>query len=142
MLWVPFLLTLVAVACDLRSREIPNRIPASILVSACVAWAAGWLDITGAALVGGVALGLALSGVIYWLGGWGGGDVKLLAALGAWLGPTALLSTCFWMAIVGAVLSCVSLARGRRDLAYAPAIAGGLLIYLLWPETLRQLVAA
>lgn len=141
MLWIPFTLAAFAAACDLKSREIPNWISATIFVGAIVGWATGALEISGWSLAFGALLGFALSGALYWLGGWEGGDVKLLAALGAWLGPVALLSTCFWMALAGAALSCVAVARGRRDLAYAPAIAAGLLIYLLWPETLRQLVA-
>jgi prepilin peptidase CpaA len=45
--------------------------------------------------VEGWALGLALFLPMFLLGGMGAGDVKLLACLGAWLGPQET----FWMAI-------------------------------------------
>ena len=55
----------------------------------------------------GTAVGLALLLPAYAIGGMGAGDVKLLAALGAWLGPSAA----FWMAIyasmAGGVLAVV-----------------------------------
>lgn len=56
----------------------------------------------------------------------GGGDVKLLCALGAWLGVEALLA----VIVVSAVLFIVyALCRHRRTDAYGPAIAlGGIII--------------
>lgn len=40
----------------------------------------------------------------------------------------------FWMAMLGGALAIVAWSRKKRDYAYAPAIAGGLLIYRLWPH--------
>ena len=82
----------------------------------------------------GAALGFVLTFPLYALGGFGGGDLKLVVALGAALGPLALLSTLFWMALCGGVLACVAWLRGRRNLAYVPAIALGLLIYWIHLE--------
>ena len=64
-------------------------------------------------------------------GGFGGGDVKLVIALGAALGPLALLSALFWVALSGGLLALIAVIRGRRDLAYVPAIAMGLLVYFV-----------
>jgi prepilin peptidase CpaA len=53
----------------------------------------------------GWALGIALFLPFFLLRGMGGGDVKLLAALGAWLGPLALLTVTFYTALAGGVMA-------------------------------------
>lgn len=90
--------------------------------------------------LGGLLLAFTLTAPLFYAGGIGGGDVKLVTAMGLWLGPIAILSVFFWIAIVGALLSIVAAVRGHRDLAYAPAIAGGLLIHGLCPALLSDLV--
>ncbi len=53
--------------------------------------------------------------------GMGAGDFKLLAALGAWLGPMALLPLVFLASLVGAVLGLWMQARGQlRQGVYVP----------------------
>src|SRR5580700_4956511 len=131
MIYIAIGLTLVAVFYDLRRREVPDWIGASLVVCAVTAIAARLTDATWAGLAIGAALGLALTLPLYGLGGFGGGDVKLVVALGAALGPLALLSALFWVALSGGVLALVAVIRGRRDLAYVPAIAIGLLAYLV-----------
>jgi prepilin peptidase CpaA len=136
----PLALLAAAVVYDLKSREIPDWISLAlaawaVLAAALGLHAAGWL---GAAA--GLALGFALTAPLFYLGGLGGGDVKLIAALGAALGPLALLSVLFWMAVAGGVLALVAKYRGEKDFAYVPAIAAGLLIYCLWPEGLSYVV--
>jgi len=50
---------------------------------------------------------------LYALKGMGAGDVKLLAAIGAWLGPLGAIWTALYAAIAGGVLAVVIvLARG------------------------------
>ena len=129
MIYIAIGLTLVAVLYDLRRREVPNWIGASLVVCAVTAIAAGFTDVTWAGLAMGAALGLALTLPLYALGGFGGGDVKLVVALGGALGPLALLSALFWVALAGGVLALLAAIRGRGDLAYVPAIALGLLVY-------------
>jgi Flp pilus assembly protein protease CpaA len=127
-------LAIVAALCDLRKREIPNGIPGLLIVSAIVATAVGSSHVNWTGLACGALLGLAITLPIYFLGGLGGGDVKLVVALGAALGPGSLLSALFWVAMCGGMLAVVALIRGRRDFAYAPAIAMGLLIYWIQLE--------
>ena len=57
-----------------------------------------WLGGTSgpAEAAAGAALGLALLVGPYAIGGIGAGDVKALMALGAWLGPGAILGTTAW----------------------------------------------
>ena len=78
-----------------------------------------------------MGVGVSIGVFLFWLGGFGGGDAKLLAALGATLGPRALLPFLFYAAIAGGLLAGVALVRGKRDLAYAPAMALGLLVFLM-----------
>lgn len=127
-------LVLVATGFDLRRREVPDTISVLLLGWAVMARAIrldgndhGW-----GSMLAGLAVGLVCSGFFFVLGGLGGGDVKLIAALGAVLGHPAIWPALFWIALAGAVLSLVALIRGRRDLAYLPAIALGLTIHLLW----------
>jgi leader peptidase (prepilin peptidase)/N-methyltransferase len=58
----------------------------------------------------------------------GGGDLKLLAALGAWLGPAALLPVVFVASLIGAVVGLVMKARGSlregRFVPFGPFLAG------------------
>lgn len=131
MAWIPFLFVLWATVHDLKTREIPDAISWSLLVWAIVATALGLDDVGRASRLGGLAIGLVLGGLFFALGGLGGGDVKLIAALGAALGYAAILPALFWIAIAGGMLSLVALLRGRRDLAYLPAIALGLLMFLV-----------
>jgi prepilin peptidase CpaA len=53
----------------------------------------------------GLALGFSLLMPVYALGGLGAGDVKALAALGAWLGPWLTLMLSCYMAIAGGLMA-------------------------------------
>jgi prepilin peptidase CpaA len=137
-----FCLALALLACyhDLRAREIPDRIPLAMLAGAIAAAALGhipWWFIPAGMLVG-----FMLSAPWFYLGGFGGGDVKLIIALGAWLGPWQLLIVLLWIALFGAVLSIAAGLRGQRDLAYAPAIALGLALHVAAPNLLFFLLPA
>jgi len=130
--WVALGLVLVATVFDLRRREVPDTISVLLLGWAVLA-AMLRLDGRGwGAMLAGLAAGLLCSGSFFVLGGLGGGDVKLIAALGAVLGHPAIWPALFWIALAGAVFAIVALVRGRRDLAYLPAIALGLVIHLFW----------
>ena len=51
---------------------------------------------------------------LFALGGMGGGDVKLLAAIGTWLGPFGALQATLWASITGGVLAIVVGIAGQR----------------------------
>jgi prepilin peptidase CpaA len=61
----------------------------------------------------------------------GGGDVKLMAAFGALLGPAGILSAALFAAIAGGVCALGFAIWGRRAIPYAPAIVLGAWISLL-----------
>jgi prepilin peptidase CpaA len=130
----------LAAAYDLRTREIPNWIPLLIVVWGCLATAAGLHDVTWMGMAAGALLAAVLAAPVFYLGGLGGGDAKLLAAIGAAVGPQALLSVLAWMAVAGGMLALVAMARRRREFAYGPAIAIGLLVETAWPGGLAHVL--
>lgn len=82
---------LAAVVYDLRSRRIPNVVSGFVLVSGLVT---DGVDGGARAILSGLASFLVLAVAIYpaWrAGGIGGGDLKLAAATGIWVGLPHLL---------------------------------------------------
>jgi prepilin peptidase CpaA len=102
-----------ACVTDLRSRRIPNWLTFGAAVAAMAfAGIAHGLSGLGYAAAG-WAVGCLLFLPWFLLGGMGAGDVKLLAALGAWLGPWDAVWVALYAAIAGGVLAIVvSLAGG------------------------------
>jgi prepilin peptidase CpaA len=89
----------VACLCDLSTRRVPNVLTFGTAAAALVVAFAtgGWTGFGMAAAGWGVGCALFLPWFL--LGGMGAGDVKLLAGLGAWLGPTGAL----WAALLAGV---------------------------------------
>ncbi len=97
------LIAIVACAFDLRTRRIPNALNfGAALGGLMFHWLTGGTD--GATLAaGGWVVGLFLFLPFFALRGMGGGDVKLLAALGAWLGPGQVVWLAVYTGIAGGV---------------------------------------
>lgn len=123
-------ISLVAIAtiCDLRTREIPNWISAVLLGFGLIAVGFDWTSLSFTESMVGMLLGFLITAPLFYLGGIGGGDVKLITALGSILGPLGLLSALFWVAMAGGVLALIAKLRGQNDFAYVPAIFFGVLI--------------
>lgn len=133
---------LVVTFIDLDHQIIPDRItlpgiPLGILCAATV------LPIGVVASVLGVLLGGGLLWFMAWLSpylfgkeGMGGGDIKLLAMVGAFLGWEPVLLTVLVGASVGAVtgLSLIALNRIRRDqyLPFGPFLALGAIVAMFF----------
>ena len=103
--WWPTLIVLaVATFTDLRSRRIPNWLVAPFLVAgiAVSAWLHGWHGV-GQSLAG-FGLGIVLYGFLSFMGGMGAGDVKLTAAIGAWIGPSQLFFALVVTAMAGGLM--------------------------------------
>jgi prepilin peptidase CpaA len=104
--WWPTLVVLITVTfTDLRSRRIPNWVVLPFLLAgiAVSGWIGGWSGIGHSAA--GMALGGLLFGVLCWMGGMGMGDVKLVAAIGAWIGPSQLLTALVLTGIAGGIMA-------------------------------------
>ena len=126
MSWPPSVST-VAVVClvlvaglqDLRTRRVPNALTlgATTVALALHGVTGGWSELATSAL--GWLAGLALFMPLWALGGMGAGDVKLLGAVGAWLGPAGALWAGLYGAIAGGVMAlAIALARGYARTAF------------------------
>ncbi len=106
----------IAVVWDLKERRIPNALTALLAVGGLVFHLAttGLPGLKFSLL--GLAVGLGIFIVPYMLGGMGGGDVKLLAGLGAWLGPMSILITALYTGVAGGLLALgVIVASGGKN---------------------------
>lgn len=111
--WWPTVIVLaVATFTDLRSRRIPNWLVLPFLVAgiAVSGWLNGWSGIGHS--FAGIALGALLFGILSWMGGMGMGDVKLCAAIGAWIGPRQLITALVLTGIVGGIMALCWAAAG------------------------------
>jgi len=124
-------LVLTAAAYDLKSREIPDWISLVLLGAAALAAGLSVDAMPWSWRVIGLLVGFGLGALLFALGAMGGGDAKLMAAMGAALGVPALLVTLLFSAVAGGVLAGIARFRGRKELAYAPAFAVGLLAFLV-----------
>jgi prepilin peptidase CpaA len=153
--WPTLVVVAVATFTDLRSRRIPNWLVLPFLLAGIVIapWRHDWPGVRQGFLHGlgqslaGLGLGLLIYGVLFWIGGMGAGDVKLCAAIGAWIGPGQLFWATFFTTMAGGIIVlCWAVFRGylkdlftgksdpgrvhplKRKMPYAPAIAIGTLI--------------
>jgi prepilin peptidase CpaA len=110
-LLLPLLLSLAVAWMDLRTRRIPNYLTLGG-AAAGLGYQLGYHGWPGLAdSLAGLVLGLALLLFPYLKGGMGGGDVKALAALGAWLGFTCTFYLFIYMGLSGGLLILVVLWR-------------------------------
>ena len=97
-------IALLACAFDLAKRRIPNALTfGGALAALVLALATGGFSAFGWG-VAGWGLTLLLWLPIYALGGLGAGDVKLMAAIGACLGPAGAVWASLYAAIAGGAL--------------------------------------
>lgn len=99
---------------DLRTRRIPNVLTAGM---SGLGIALALTGVSGSSLVGSLAglfIGFLLMMPGYMLGATGAGDVKLMAAVGAIVGPALVVSAFLFTAIAGGVVAIVVAARRGR----------------------------
>ena len=100
------LTAVISIACymELRSARIPNVLTGSGMVMGLLF---GMLPggPSFAASVLGLIIGFGALFVFYAVGGIGGGDVKLMGAVGALLGVTHIVPLLFHTALIGAVMA-------------------------------------
>ncbi len=104
-LFIPLILTLWIALVDVRTHRIPNYLTLATALTGLgyqLAFHGGWG--LGDGLLG-MVLGFACLILPYVWGGMGAGDVKALAALGAWLGPGRTLFLFFYMGVAGGLIA-------------------------------------
>ena len=150
LLWCAFLAVLVVLAfIDWDTTLLPDDLTQPLLWGGLIVSALGWTVPLPSALWGAVAGYLALWGV-YWLfklttgkEGMGYGDFKLLAAIGAWLGPSMLLPVLIGASVLGTGVGLVMKASGAlregRYVPFGPFLAGaGGAVFLLGTQTVSE----
>ena len=100
-------LALTGCVTDLRSRRIPNVLTfggaiAAVIFHTMVGGGSGLLVASG-----GWVIGAALFFAPFALGGMGGGDLKLVAALGAWVGPQQAVWIALYTGVAGGVMALI-----------------------------------
>jgi prepilin peptidase CpaA len=104
-LLIPMVLTLWIAWGDVKTRRIPNYLTIGTAVTGLAfnCMAQGLPGLVYGIL--GMLLGFAFLILPYLWGGMGAGDVKALAALGAWLGPKLIVFLFCYMGIAGGVIA-------------------------------------
>jgi prepilin peptidase CpaA len=117
---------------DIRARIIPNPLNAGIALAAPLWWWANGLDFWPDAAI---QIAIALAALIVFMGAFavgamGGGDVKLIAALGLWLHQWDMARMLVWMSLAGGLLTAGMLiahnirkSEEKLEIPYGVAIA-------------------
>jgi prepilin peptidase CpaA len=104
----------IAAVIDVSTRKIPNALTfGGAAVGLAFAAATNGLAGLGWSLAGWV-VGVLLFLPLFALRAMGGGDVKLLAAMGAWLGPALVVWVALYGAIAGGVVAIPLLLMRKR----------------------------
>ena len=143
--YIPLLsLLLIISLIDLDTKKIPNKFVLMIL-----AWALFWQVVNPALSWADAALGLLAGGGITFLialvsrGGMGGGDIKLLAALGFLAGWLDLLLIFFIAVLLGALAGIILIVfrkkSGKTAIPFGPFIAAAYALVLLLGDKIWDL---
>ncbi len=105
--------TILASVYDVRKRKIPNILTGMSIVIALVLHLAlmGWMDLATSALAGIVSGGFLF--LFYLAGGIGAGDVKLMSAIGCFIGFHSILLLLFVTTLCGAALGLIVAIRKK-----------------------------
>jgi leader peptidase (prepilin peptidase)/N-methyltransferase len=148
LVWFAFGATLVVVSgIDLAFRIIPDTISLpGIAVFGFLAWlvlemspaAIGLGILSGGGILYAVALGYYL---IRRTDGMGGGDIKLLAMIGAATGVTGVVFTLFAGSVLGTGVGIARMIRhrkpdGQMQIPFGPFLSAGALIYVFFGDAL------
>lgn len=98
---------IVAAWIDGKELRVPNWITFPMVLAGLIfnASTGGWEGLQDALI--GMVVGLATLLPLYAVGGMGAGDVKLMAGLGAWLGPVVAWNAFVVSVVVGAVMAII-----------------------------------
>lgn len=138
---------LTAALVDADTMLLPDCITLPLLWAGLAASAMGAGFVGPKAAILGAAAGYgALWGVFHLFRlltgkeGFGRGDFKLLAAIGAWMGPGAILPVFLMSGILGGIFGAIA-ARNGRPFPFGPAIAAASGIALFFPGAVSAAMA-
>ncbi len=149
MLLTAVLISLTAI--DLDHQLLPDSLTLPILwIGLLINMNATFVTLESAVL--GAVFGYLSLWSVYWLfkvitgkEGMGYGDFKLLAALGAWFGVSALPTIVLLSSLVGAIVGLGLIVTGRQGretpMPFGPFLAGAGLIHLFYPDSLMGWIA-
>jgi len=92
---------------DYYTRRIPNPLTLGVAATGIALAALGWSSLSPAQALMGLFVGLALMLPGHVIGATGAGDVKLFAALGTLLGPSAITMAFLYTALAGGALAII-----------------------------------
>ena len=141
--------TLIALAgIDLRTQLLPDQLTLPLLwLGLVLAWIPVFVSAPSAII--GAAVGYLSLWSVYWgfklltgKEGMGHGDFKLLAALGAWMGPVALLPVILLSSLIGALVGGALILWHRHDaqvpIPFGPFIAAAGWVWFIAGDGLLQ----
>ena len=137
-------IAVVAAATDLRDFKVYNWLTLPALAAGLIASTVlnGPTGLVVSAL--GMLVGFTVLAFFFALGGVGAGDVKLFAAVGAWLGPWPVLQVFAASALVAGAyaLVLIVMSRGVEDAAVGVAVLGHRMVTpRLWSAPARGMEA-
>ncbi|MGE4558932.1 MAG: A24 family peptidase [Desulfobulbus sp.] len=144
-----FAALLVIIFIDIHHQIIPDLISLPFIIlgfaasffSTQVTWQQSGLGI----LAGGGVLYLVAFGYYAFTGrdGMGGGDIKLLAMIGAFLGWQSLLYVVFASSLVGSLIGIIAMIKqgkgGRTRIPFGPFLAFGAMTWVMFQEQIFAL---
>ena len=129
-------LLLILFMTDLERMLLPDAITLPGIVLGLIVAVAGWgvMDWRESLLGAVVGYGILAVVRIAARGALGGGDPKMLALIGAFLGPVGALKVLFWASVVGSVVGIALIVTKRHDrrapFPYGPFLALGATVVL------------
>jgi len=93
-----------AAVIDVRQRRIPNWLTLLLILSGFAQSFLGTRTVSPPWSLLGILAAAALPFALFAIGALGGGDVKLMAGVGAWLGPTPALAVFVIEKVVGLII--------------------------------------
>ncbi len=149
--WACFATCLLALSViDWQTTLLPDALTLTLLWMGLIASSMRWIALPLDQAVWGAAIGYISLWLVAFVfekiahqEGMGAGDFKLLAALGAWLGPVSLIPLVFLASVSGALVGIALKTKGQlhqgRYVPFGPflAIAAGLLV-VLGPHSAHQ----
>ncbi len=148
--WFVSLFCVVAAYIDGTQLKVPNAITFPMII-------AGWMYSSVAYgmagdgwymgllwSIGGTAVGLACLYPFYAIGGMGGGDVKMLAAVGAWVHSSITISAFFLSAFIGGLMAVLMIVFSKSATKHYYQFFGILneIVAVKDPEKLSEMAAA